>query len=330
MGIDRGTALRPDVASAPAPLSIAQLFEQERTSAKFDLEDLMDTLRDRRHEGWILAAYPDPKTSRPLIGAGFTLDLPARDHAQTNPLNAHPFIEPSSAELWQAAGLDSGRLDRIIDRYRLNLKAWKKKKFQKKMAGLEPEITDEEATGLLRVAAEQAIYNARGYCRYFDRYSASQQMALSQLVYQMGVNLAEFTEFLNLINQDSAAPAHDLAAPVSDAAAPAQSGKLASSDGQYWKSVQASLIHSQWARLYRTRAVAVIAMLDPEYSAAPRQAEGTLSATLRPAVLRRHRGAGSGSLRNATYAKSAARTFPAARGRSRKTGHKKKSRPRND
>jgi len=47
---------------------------------KFDLRDLMETLRDRRHEGWVLAAYPDPKTGHPLIGAGFTLDPTVTPH----------------------------------------------------------------------------------------------------------------------------------------------------------------------------------------------------------------------------------------------------------
>jgi hypothetical protein len=69
---------------------------------KFDVAKLMEILRDRRHEGWVLAAYPDPKTGQPLIGAGFSLNLPAREHAQTDPLNPHSFLEPSSAELWQA------------------------------------------------------------------------------------------------------------------------------------------------------------------------------------------------------------------------------------
>ena len=43
----------------------------------------------------------------------------------------------------------------------------------------------------------------RAYCRVFDQLTASQQMALSQLVFQMGVNLEEFTQFLSAIN-DSA------------------------------------------------------------------------------------------------------------------------------
>jgi hypothetical protein len=245
---------------------------------KFDLRDLMETLRDRRHEGWVLAAYPDPKTGHPLIGAGFTLDLPAREHPQSDALNPHPFLEPSSADLWRAAGLDPGRLQSILDQYSDRFSTWKKKRFRQKIRTLTPQITDEDATLLLRVSAIQAIYNARAYCRNFDRMSASQQMALSQLVYQMGVNLAHFDEFLSLINNGPQAQ---------QSAASLES--IPSGDREYWRTVQHSLIESQWAKLYRTRAVAVIAMLDPGYADDPATAEHLVSAVLRPAIAHRHR-----------------------------------------
>ncbi len=178
------------------------LFEFRDSDIKFNLNSLMSTLRDPRHESWVLAAYPDPKTSRPLIGAGFSLDVNATDHPQRDPLNPYTFIEPSSAQLWQEAGLDSGRLQLILDQYDSDLKAWKKKNFRRKIKThqLSPELTDEEATKLLRVSAIQAIHNARAYCREFDQLTASQQMALSQLVFQMGVNLEEFIQFLSAIN----------------------------------------------------------------------------------------------------------------------------------
>src|SRR5208337_2922111 len=108
------------------------------------------------------------------------------------------------------------------------------------------------------------IYNARGYCRNFDGLTASQQMALSQLVYQMGVNLQEFSQFLDLINNNSGSGNTDAAPLLRNASA---------ADPDYWKTVQQSLVQSQWARLYRARAVAVIAMLDPQYVDAPRIAE---------------------------------------------------------
>lgn len=275
----------PRPAPSAVPPAVQQLVDFRDTNVKFELPRLMETLRDRRHEGWVLAAYPDPKTSRPLIGAGFSLDLPAREHQQRDPLNPHPFLEPSSAELWQAAGLDAARLQRILDEYSENLKHWKAKRFRKQIGTLSPQITDQEATGLLRVAAIQAIYNARAYCRNFDQLTASQQMALSQMVYQMGVNLGEFTQFLGLINR---AP-DDPAAPVSTTPA----------DPAYWRNVQLTLVQSQWARLYRGRATSVIAMLDPQYSDEPSAAERRISTVLHPAAARR-RGR-SASVRLASY-----------------------------
>ncbi len=267
---------------------VQELLAFKDSDVKFSLPDLMDILRDRRHEGWVLAAYPDPKTGRPLIGAGFSLDLPEREHPQTDPLNPHPFVEPSSAQLWQAAGLQPVSLEQILEKYHENLAVWKTKRHRRKIIrALDPEITDQEATLLLRIAAIQAIENARAYCRNFDRLTASQQMAMSQLVYQMGVNLQEFGQFLTLINDGSGT--------TTAAAMPAGDGE------RYWTDVQHSLIQSQWARLYRVRAISVIAMLDPQYGDDPDVAERRIAATLRPAVLHRHRR--RAALRNATYSK---------------------------
>src|SRR5664279_4830608 len=137
-------------------------FDFKDSDIKFSLNSLMSVLRDSRHEGWVLAAYPDPKTSRPLIGAGFGLDVPAMEHPQSDPLNPHPFLEPSTAQLWQAAGLDSARLQSILDQFDRDLNAWKKKKFRKKIRtrALSPQLTEEDATKLLRISAIQATYNA--------------------------------------------------------------------------------------------------------------------------------------------------------------------------
>jgi hypothetical protein len=270
--------------AAPATDAVEQLLAFTGSDVKFDLRDLMQILRDRRHEGWVLAAYPDPKTGHPLIGAGFSLDLPAREHPQRDQLNPHEFIEPSSAELWQAAGLDPERLQAILDQYDNRMTAWGKKGFRKKIKTLTPQITDEEATLLLRVSAIQAIYNAQGYCRGFDRLTTSQQMALSQLVYQMGVNLQEFSQFLDLINNYS---------DRSDTASAPLLRNASATDPEYWKTVQQSLIQSQWARLYRVRAVSVIAMLDPRYVDEPGTAEKRVGAMLRPAVVHRRTGRSS-------------------------------------
>jgi len=262
-------------ATASETASVQALLDFKTSDVKFNLQELTEILRDRRHEGWVLAAYPDPKTHRPLIGAGFSLDLPARNHPQRDPLNPHSFIEPSSAELWQASGLEPARLQAILDRFSHQYAKWKYKGYRKRIKTLTAEITDDEATMLLRISAIQAAYNARAYCRNFDQLGASQQMALSQLVYQMGVNLEQFSQFLALINTDSSIP---------DAGA-----GNATPDTEHWKAVQASLIHSQWARLYRTRAIAVIAMLDPQYPDDPAIAERRVGATLRPAVGHRRR-----------------------------------------
>ena len=267
-------------------VTVQTLVDFKTSDVKFNLQELTEILRDRRHEGWVLAAYPDPKTHRPLIGAGFSLDLPAREHPQRDPLNPHSFIEPSSAELWQAAGLEQVRLQAMLERFSNQYAKWKYKGYRKRIKTLSPEITDDEATMLLRISAIQAAYNARAYCRNFDQLGASQQMALSQLVYQMGVNLEQFSQFLALINTDSSIAVADTgdATPNPDGTNPD------GSDAEHWKAVQASLIHSQWARLYRTRAIAVIAMLDPQYPDDPGVAERRVSATLRPPVVHRRRG----------------------------------------
>jgi hypothetical protein len=94
---------------------------------KFSLRNLINVLSDHRHGGWVLAAYPDPKTGWPLIGAGFSLGLPAREHPQCDPLNPYPFLEPSSAQLWQTAELDSERLQRILYQYNDHLAVWAKR-----------------------------------------------------------------------------------------------------------------------------------------------------------------------------------------------------------
>src|SRR5208337_416225 len=262
-------SLTPEKLPLETPDSSLLLFDFRDSDIKFKLESLMNILRDSKHESWVLAAYPDPKTSRPLIGAGFSLDVKATEHLQRDPLNPHTFIEPSSAQLWQAAGLDSARLQIILDQYDSDLKAWKKKNFRRKIKThrLAPELTDEEATKLLRISALQAIHNARAYCREFDQLTASQQMALSQLVYQMGVNLEEFTQFLSAINDLSY---RDSAQPGSDA----------QPEAEHWKTVQSTLIQSQWARRYTSRAVSVIAMFSPDFDADPRETERKVQAKL--------------------------------------------------
>jgi len=302
-----GTAPVP----APLPAAVQPLLDFRPADVRFSLSDLMDLLRDRRHEGWVLAAYPDPKTGRPLIGAGFSLDLPERQHPQTDPLNPHAFLEPSSAELWQAAGLDPERLQQILSGFSENAALWRAmRRRHRRVPDLEPEITDSDAESLLRVSAIQAIDNARAYCRNFDQLTGPQQMALSQLVYQMGVNLSEFGQFLSLINNN---PDPSLAAAVAvPAAAPGDS----MADIEHWRDVQLSLVQSQWARLYRIRAVSVIAMLDPRYLDDPAASEHRIAEVLHPARVHRRRGHSGAALRTAAYRRRG-RTLTARTARAR-------------
>jgi len=272
------SAVATDVLTELSPANTI-LRDFHLSNLKFELSTLMDTLRDRRHEGWVLAAYPDPKTSKPLIGAGFSLDLPQREHPQTDPINPHPFLEPSSADLWQAAGLEPARLDAILEQFNHRKTTWSKRKFRKQIMSLPADISDDDAEALLRIAAIQAIYNARGYCRNFDTLTGPQQMALAHLVYQIGVNLVHFDQFLDMVNADQAG------SPVIESAAL----ESARPDTEYWTSVQKSLMQSQWARHYRNRAITVIAMLDPRYDESPAAAEHRVSAVLRPAVTHRRR-----------------------------------------
>jgi hypothetical protein len=310
--------------ASPSPLQ--PLLDFKDSDVKFSVQQLMYTLRDNRHEGWVLAAYPDPKTSRPLIGAGFSLDLPAREHVQHDPLNPNQFLEPSSAQLWEAAGLDSLRLQTMLEEYDRELAAWRKRNFQRKVRthALFPEISEDDAMKLLRISTIQAIHNARAYCRNFDQLTGPQQMALTQLVFQMGVNLEEFTQFLSAIN--TAAPGALSSSAASGVASTAglnnvesarpvvanymsdqqTYGSGASPNEEYWDAVQGTLIHTDWARRYSTRAVSVIAMLDPTYNNDPYEAEAKVRSAVHPLYThRRHRA----RLRtaSATRRKSAAR-----------------------
>jgi GH24 family phage-related lysozyme (muramidase) len=242
------------------------------SGTKFSLDSLMRVLKDSNHEGWVLAAYPDPKTSRPLIGAGFSLDVEASEHVQSDPLNPNDFLEPSSAQLWQAAGLDPERLQKILDQFDRNLAKWNKKNYRKKIRAhqLPPQLTEAEAMQLLRVSALQATHNAKAYCRDYAQLTAAQQMALSQLVFQMGVNLEEFVQFLAVLNDGPMVENVVLADNTADIPA------------EHWQAVQETLMDSQWARRYVTRAITVIAMFDPTYQQNPRAAEMRIQAVLRP------------------------------------------------
>ncbi len=252
--------------------SLQPLLDFRDTNIRFNLLSLMSVLRDRNHEDWVLAAYPDPNTGRPLIGAGFSLDVAATDHPQYDPLNPNQFLEPSSAQLWQAAGLNAELLQQIIEEFDRNMEAWGTKGYRRRIRArtLRPQLTEEETIRLLRISAIQAVINAKAYCRDFDRLSGQAQMALSQLVFQMGVNLEDFVEFLSELNGDTWH--HDLSLP---------DGGIVT-DADHWRYVQSTLVDSRWARRYTVRAAAVIAMFDPNYTTNPRAAEARVMAVLRP------------------------------------------------
>jgi hypothetical protein len=281
------------------------LLDFKDSDVKFSLDRLMDLLRDHQHEGWVLAAYPDPNTRRPLIGAGFSLDLPAAPHPQLDPLNPHLFVEPSSAQLWQAAGLAPQRLQQILDQFERDANRWTAKQYHRKVIRhtLTPQLTEEEATRLLRISAVQAVYNARGYCRCFDGLTGPQQMALTQLVFQMGTNLESFVEFLGAINDENSL--REL--PLLDG--------YMETDVEHWRTVQSTLIDSQWARRYTVRAATVIAMFDPDYNQEPVAAEHRVEAILRPPVEYRPKLRVSATLRVASYSKHSGRSH------SRKAAH---------
>jgi len=97
-------------------------------------------------------------------------------------------------------------------------------------------------------------------------------------VFQMGVNLEEFTQFLSAVNGDTGY--RDLSRP--DDGAPSESER--------WRLLQTTLVKSEWARRYTTRAQTVIAMFDPMYSRDPIGAERRVEAMLpAPAVVHRAR-----------------------------------------
>jgi hypothetical protein len=208
------------------------------------------------------------------------LDLSATQHMQRNPLNPNAFIEPSSAELWQEAGLDLAELNVILDQYHQRQTVWGKATFREKIRAheLPPDISDEEAMRLLRISALQAIHNARAYCVDFDEMNASQQMALSQLVFQMGVNLEEFVAFLSAING------------YSDDSNTGQNAAVIRNVN--WKAVQGTLVHSDWARRYAIRAISVIAMFDPNYDRGMNRAEARVRVWIHPPPSHHHRKSG--------------------------------------
>src|SRR5258707_11245355 len=110
-------------------------------------------------------------------------------------------------------------------------------------------------------------------------------MPMTNLVYQMGVTPEDSSPFFAKTTRGNESVA--------------EAETVAKADAAYWRSVQMSLVQSQWARLYRARATAVIAMLDPAYMKNPTRAERSVGVILRPARVRKAHSA----VRNAAYTK---------------------------
>jgi hypothetical protein len=206
------------------------------------------------------------------------------------------FVEPSSAQLWEAAGLPSERLTQILAQFDRDSARWTPKQYRRKILRhtLTPQLSEEEATRLLRISAIQAVYNAKAYCRGFDDLTGPQQMALSQLVFQMGTNLEGFVGFLGTLNDQN--NARELA----------RLDGYPQTEAEHWRSIQAQLIDSQWARRYSSRAALVIAMFDPEYSHAPETAQQRVEAELHPPVEQAQPTHTDATLKRANYTKRTA------------------------
>jgi GH24 family phage-related lysozyme (muramidase) len=261
-----------------APTDIEQLRLIGDADMGFDRNDLIRRLN--HFESMVLTAYPDPKTHLPLIGAGFSLRIaPKPPHVQIDTSNPVQFIEPQPKDLWVAAGLDPKRFDDILTQFDKNARAMGYNKLHAAAVNkrLPADISPEEADRLTHVAIQQSVHNAWAYYSK-DKYSAlkpSQKEALAHMVFQMGVNLEGFVTFLNKLNDNhlrSSKPSPEHALEAADAAG-----------GDFWETLQRSMIHSKWFKMYRkdnnahkyheSRAIAVLAMLDPHYENDPDLAE---------------------------------------------------------
>ncbi len=234
----------------------------------------MDILRDHQHEGWVLAAYPDPTPAgRSSVRVSVWMCRQRRIRSLIHSIR----IRSSSLRRSSFGKLPGSRRSGC-SKSSISLTGMQMPGPQNSIADrvirhtLTPQLTEEEATRLLRISAIQAVYNARGYCRGFDRLTGPQQMALSQLVFQMGTNLEAFVEFLGALNDEN----NIRELPLLDG--------YMETDAEHWQTVQSTLIDSLWARRYSVRAATVIAMFDPKYNEQPVAAEQRVEAILRPPV----------------------------------------------
>jgi GH24 family phage-related lysozyme (muramidase) len=231
-------------------------FPFKHSAIKFRLESLMAGLSEK--EGWMSIAYPDSSAKGiPTIGMGFNLSIEGRPRDDADPYQngGWPRKDPSAQELWKIAGLPEEKLKDVMANFEERNKRWHGRQAAFKFLDhFEHDITRHEAHKLLYVSARQAVYNAMAYAKDFPDMNGAQQMAMAQIVYQMGTKLEGFKDFLGEINNTSYHQQPELAEA-------------------HWRAVQSELIKSDWYRNHTTRATKVIAMFDPQYRADAKKAQ---------------------------------------------------------
>lgn len=263
-------------------LSPESLFSDVDKHIKFDVRELAEQLRSKKHEDWRLVAYTDPahKPEAPIydIGAGFNLSIPT-DKIRGEEGDLYKFnrtrIEPASKSLWLAAGLSADKFDETIKRvqervaqfghdYRKNFPLFKA--LHEDPA--QHDISEADAEKLLMISIRHAAHNAMAYAKDFPSMTKHQQMAMTAIVYQIGSNLEQFEKTLTAMNNNE-----KLDRMRASGASPKE---IAREEKAHWKNVANLFSQSDWARKHKARASRVLAWLDPEYGQ-----EKTFAATAR-------------------------------------------------
>lgn len=275
-----------EVASAPAAAASAAeepakpptpprqeepLFSDVDKYLKFDVRELAEQLRSKKHEDWRLVAYTDPahKAEAPIydIGAGFNMSIPVdKVRGEEGDLYQHHRVrvEPSSKKLWTSAGLSAEQFDGTIKKvqervakfghdYRKNFPLFKA--LHEDPA--QHDISEADAEKLLMISIRHAAHNAMGYAKDFPTMTKHQQMAMTAIVYQIGSNLEQFEKTLTAMNNND-----KLDRLRASGASPKE---IAKAEKSHWQNVAALFSQSDWARKHKGRAARVLAWLNPEY-----------------------------------------------------------------
>lgn len=247
------------------------LFADVDKHIKFDVRELAEQLRSKKHEDWRLVAYTDPahKPEAPIydIGAGFNLSIPT-DKVRGEAGDLYKFhrtrIEPASKSLWLAAGLSGEKFDATIKRVQERVKLFGddyRKNFPLFKALHEDpthhDISEADAEKLLMISIRHAAHNAMGYAKDFPSMTKHQQMAMTAIVYQIGSNLEQFEKTLTAMNNN------DKLDRMKASGAPPK--EIAREEKTHWQNVAKLFSQSDWARKHKARAARVLAWLDPEY-----------------------------------------------------------------